>query len=133
MQKQQKEKDYRPQLRKIPQRSWKKNIFSALVNAALLWQAAVDWYFYINFNFLFARRAFFKRTVKRAHWVGHEVAKPHRLASILLGLVVIAGVFVAPHTTISLYWMIGWGTIFSLWVTIKSLERIARHIRIRIT
>ncbi len=130
MQKQQKEKDYRPQLRKLSQRSLKKILFTALVNAALLWQAAVDWYFYINFNFLFARRAFFKRTAKRAHWVGHQVAKPHRLAAILLAVVVLAGVFVAPHTTTSLYWVISWGTIFSLWVILKSLARIARYIRI---
>lgn len=128
MQKQQKEKDYRPQLRKISQRSWKKNLFTALVNAALLWQAAVDWYFYINFNFLFARRAFFKRTLKRAHWVGHSVSKPHRLAFILLGLVVLAGTFIAPNTAQTLYWIITWGTCFSIFVTAKSINRLYQHI-----
>lgn len=130
MQKQQKEKDYRPQLQELLQRSWKKILFTALINSALLWQSAVDWYFYINFNFLFARRAFFKRTTRRAHWVGHQVAKPHRLAAILLALVVLAGVGIAPHTLMSLYWIIAWGTIFSFWVTVKSLARIAKRIRI---
>lgn len=130
MQKQQKEKDYRPQLKELSRRTWKKNLFTALVNAALLWQTAVDWYFYINFNFIFARRAFFKRTAKRAHWVGHQVAKPHRLASILLGLVVLAGVGVAPHTLMALYWVIAWGTTFSIWVILKTLARIANRIRI---
>lgn len=129
MQKQQKEKDYRPQLRKLSQRPLKKRFFAALVNAALLWQAAVDWYFYLNFNFLFARRAFFKRTAKRAHWVGHQVAKPHRLAFITLALVVLAGAFMAPGASNKIYWVIIWGTTFSGWVTFKSLAQIVQHIR----
>ena len=123
--KQQTEKDYRLELSKLKKKSaWKVMLFTILVNAALFWQAAIDWYFYLNFNFLFARRAFFKRTIKRAHWVGHQVAKPHRLAFITLALVVLAGAFIAPGESNKIYWVIGWGAVCSFGVRCKSLAQI---------
>ena len=129
--KQQTEKDYRLELNILKKKSvWKVTLFTTLVNAALLWQAAIDWYFYLNFNFLFARRAFFKRTVKRAHWVGHQVSKPHRLAFITLALVVLVGAFIAPGESNKIYWVIGWGIVFSCWVMFKSLAQIIHRIRI---
>jgi hypothetical protein len=88
------------------------------------WVHLVDWYFYVNFNFLFARRAFFKRTLQRAHWVGAEIARPHRLAFITLVIVMVAGVVTAPGIQAALYWSIAWGSLFSFFVTYQSLALI---------
>jgi hypothetical protein len=131
MQKQQKEKDYRLELNKLKKKStWMVMLFTAAVNVALFWQAVVDWYFYINFNFLFARRAFFKRTVKRAHWVGHQVAKPHRLAFIVLALIVLVGAFILPGESNNIYWVISWGIIFSVFVIAQSFRIVLQKLNL---
>ena len=109
-------------LRKLLQQPrWKIRAFMLTLNVLLFWQAAIDWYFYINFNFLFARRAFVKRTTQRAHWVGSQIVKPHRLASVALVGFLGAGMILAPHTQALLYWSIGWGSAFSVFVISRSL------------
>ena len=73
----------RTKIRQLAKRSrWKRITFTVVINFLLFWQTAIDYYYYLNFNFLFARRAFVKRTQQRAqqrvHWVGAQVAKPPR-------------------------------------------------------
>jgi hypothetical protein len=99
-------------------------VFVLAVILLTAWVQLVDWYFYVSFNFLFARRAFFKRTIQRAHWVGAEIARPHRLAFITLVAVLIAGVVTAPGIQAALYWSIAWGSLFSFFVTYQSLALI---------
>lgn len=101
-------------------------LFKLVVRSMLLWQLAIDYYYYVNFNFLFARRAFVKRTSQRAHWVG-RTEKPHKLASSALAGVVVAGVFVAPHPTVALQWSAIWGTVFSLFVIYRSVNRVIKY------
>jgi hypothetical protein len=105
----------------LKQPRWKILAFMLILNALLFWQAAIDWYFYINFNMLFARRAFAKRTAQRAHWVGSQIAKPHRLAFLALVGILIAGLAAAPNIQSLLYWSLGWGSAFSLFVISRSL------------
>jgi hypothetical protein len=112
----------------LKQPRWKILLFMLALNALLFWQAAIDYYFYLNFNFLFARRAFFKRTRQRAHWVGTQVAKPHRLAFTALAAVLLVGVLKAPDTQTVLYWCIGWGSVFSFFVVYRSAALILQHI-----
>lgn len=107
----------------LQQPRWKVALFMLLLNMLLLWQAAIDWYFYVNFNFLFARRAFFKRTRQRAHWVGSHVAKPHRLAALSLAGTILYGLIKAPHIHAALFWATGWGLVFSLFVIYQSVTR----------
>ena len=99
-------------------------VFCLTVILLTAWVKLVDWYFYVNFNFLFARRAFFKRTLQRAHWVGSQIARPHRLAFIALVVVLVAGVVIAPGIRAALYWSIAWGSLFSFFVTYQSLALI---------
>ena len=114
------------QLAKISR--WKRITFTVVINFLLFWQTAIDYYYYLNFNFLFARRAFVKRTQQRAqqrvHWVGAQVAKPHRLPFILLGLLVLAGVFIAPNIHAALYWSIAWGSAFSIFIHYRAITRL---------
>jgi di/tricarboxylate transporter len=105
---------------------WKMIIFAVVIDALLFWQSAIDYYYYLNFNFLFARRAFFKHTRQRAHWVGSQIAKPHRLAFSALAIIVLSGIFIAPQLRAALYWSIGWGSVFSVYVISQSLLRIQR-------
>lgn len=122
-------KDYKPQLRKLLQKPlWKIALIILVVNALLLSQQAIDFYYYHNFNFLFNRRAFVKRTIARGHWVGAQIAKPHRLAFTLLFVVLLVGIIKAPHIQAVLYWSIGWGALFSVFVMVKSLVRIQRSL-----
>jgi len=116
--------------RLLKQPRWKILLFKLLVNTLLLWQSAIDYYFYLNFNFLFARRAFFKRTKKRAHWVGSHIPKPHRFASTLLAGVLVAGLFVAPHIQAVLYWSAGWGAVFSSFVIYRSSALIFKRLQV---
>lgn len=110
------------QLINISRHRWA--VFALTVILLTAWVKFVDWYFYVNFNFLFARRAFFKRTIQRAHWVGAEIARPHRLAFISLVAVLVAGVVTAPGIQAALYWSIAWGSLFSIFVTYQSLALI---------
>lgn len=105
---------------------WKFRLLEAAVNALTAWQQVVDYYFYLNFNFLFARRAFVKRSAQRAHWVGAQIAKPHRLASVVLAIMVIGGIFLAPHPVQAIHWSIAWGSAFSTFVIYQSLTVIRR-------
>jgi hypothetical protein len=105
-------------------------IFTVVINALLFWQTAIDYYYYLNFNFLFARRAFFKRTGQRAHWAGSRLEKPHRLAFSALAAIVLSGVFIAPQLQAALYWSIAWGSVFSAFVISQSLIRIQRSVRV---
>ena len=119
-------------IRQLAKRTrWKKITFTLVINFLLFWQTAIDYYYYLNFNFLFARRAFVKRTQQRAqqrvHWVGAQVAKPHRLPFILLGLLVLAGVFNAPHIHAALYWSIAWGSAFSLFILYRTTLRLVTY------
>lgn len=105
---------------------WKIAIFTVAVNLLLFWQTIIDYYFYLNFNFLFARRAFVKRSKQRAHWVGSQIVKPHRLAFSALAAIVLAGIFSVSHIQTALYWVIGWGSAFSLFVIYRSLTILQR-------
>lgn len=116
--------------RLLKQPRWKVALFTLVLRGLLLWQAAIDYYFYLNFNFLFARRAFFKRTKKRAHWVGSHIPKPHKFASTLLAGVLVAGFFVAPHTQAVLYWASGWGAVFSSFVIYRSSALIFKRLQV---
>lgn len=113
-------------LHQITRSRWKMFLFSLVINALLFWQTAIDYYFYLNFNFLFARRAFVKRSQQRAHWVGSQIAKPHRLAFFALAAIVLAGVFTASHIQAALLWCIGWGSAFSLFVIYRSASILQR-------
>ena len=110
---------------------WKILLFTVVLNALLLWQNAIDYYFYLNFNFLFARRAFFVCTRQRAHWVGAQIAKPHRLAFTALAAVLLIGIIKAPHIQAALYWSIAWGSAFSVFVIYKSTLLIYQQITIQ--
>ena len=108
-------------IRRLARKSrWKMIIFTVVVNLLLFWQTAIDYYFYLNFNFLFARRAFKQRTRAHVHWVGSHIAKPHRMASFALAFIVLAGIFTAPHQQLSLQWAVIWGSLFSAYVIYKS-------------
>jgi len=113
------------QLANSPRRRWAVFVLAVILLTA--WVQLVDWYFYISFNFLFARRAFFKRTIQRAHWVGSQIARPHRLAFIALVAVLVAGVVIAPGIRAALYWSIAWGSLFSFFVTYQSLALIVQR------
>lgn len=127
-------KNDKQRIRKLlAQPRWKIVVFTLALNALILWQTAIDYYFYLNFNFLFARRTFIKRTNQQAHWVGAQISKPHRLASFALVIVLIAGIFNAPHTQAALTWSLGWGTIFSLFVIYRSTVAIVQRIHIQTT
>ena len=109
-------------------------MFALAVILLTAWVKFIDWYFYVNFNFLFARRAFFKKVGSqvgkqvriRAHWVGSQIARPHLLAFASLSIVLIVGTFTAPTVKQSLYWALGWGGFFSVFVTVQSLSLIQR-------
>lgn len=116
--------------RLLEQPRWKVALFMLVLRGLLFWQTVVDYYFYLNFNFLFARRAFFKRTKKRAHWVGSHIPKPHRFASALLAGVLVAGLFVAPHIQAVLYWSAGWGAVFSSFVIYRSSALIFKRLQV---
>ena len=125
--------DTKNKLRRLLKKSaWKYRLLELIVNLLLLWQAAVDYWYYINFNFLFARRAFIKRTTERAtvkaHWVRRQVEKPHRLAFTMLAIILLAGMFVAPSQMQALYWALSWGVILSAFVMIQSMIRVARSL-----
>jgi len=122
-------KDYRKQLRDLLTRpAWKRQLLEIVVNGLLLWQKAIDFWYYINFNFLFSRRSFITRTVQRAHYVGSHIAKPHRIASMLLVVVLFAGLVISPHTHAMLMWALGWGLVFSVIVIIKTLIKLSQRI-----
>lgn len=122
-------KEYKSKLRRLQQKQlWKRVLFELVVGFLTLWQTAIHYWFYLNFNFLFARRAFVKRTIARGHWVGSQIAKPHRLAFTLLFVVLLIGIITAPHIQAVLYWSIGWGTLFSVFVMVKSLVTIQRSV-----
>ena len=106
-------------------------IFALAILCLSAWVKLVDWYYYNNFNFLFARRAFFKSAIQRAHWVGTEIARPQILASITLVTVLIVGGVTAPNTQSALYWAMGWGTVFSVFVIYRSAFLIAQRIHIQ--
>lgn len=110
----------------MKQPRWKMQVFCLVIHALLFWQAAVDYYFYLNFNFLFARRAWYQRTVQRAHWIGSHFAKPHRLAFYTLAGVLILGLFIAPTVRASMLWSTGWGLVFSTFVMIQSSTSFVR-------
>jgi hypothetical protein len=114
------------QLRGSSRKRWL--IFSIAVIFLLAWVRLVDWYFYVNFNFLFARRVFVKRTAQRAHWVGAQVSKPHYLAFAALVIVLLSGLFNAPHIQHALYWSLSWGITFAVFVIYRSTLTIVRRI-----
>ena len=115
----------------LKQPRWKILLFMFVLNTLLIWQVAIDYYFYLNFNFLFARRAFFVRTRHHAHWVGAQVGKPHRLAFTVLAIVLLAGVIKSPDIQTMLYWSLGWGSAFSLFVIYRSAALIFQHIALQ--
>jgi hypothetical protein len=47
--------------RLLEQPRWKRMLFVLVLDLLLFWQHAIDYFWYLNFNFLFARRAFVKR------------------------------------------------------------------------
>ena len=68
----------------------------------------------------------YRRLQVRAHWVRVEVTKPHRLAFIALAITLLVGILKAPQIQTALYWSIGWGSVFSVYVMFKSLSRITQ-------
>lgn len=120
--------DNKARLKKLYKKSHARfSLLSAAVVLLVTWVWLVDWYYYINFNMLFARRAFYKRTVQRAHWVGSEIARPHRLAFTALACVLLTGVVTAPNTQSALHWSIGWGGFLSVYIMYRSLTLIFSH------
>ncbi len=124
--------DYRGRLRDLLRRpAWKRQLLEIVVNGLLLWQKVIDFWYYINFNFLFSRRAFVARSIKRAHYVGSHVAKPHRVASFLLVIVLFIGLVISPHTQAMLQWALGWGLVFSIIVIVKTLSKLTQRIKLQ--
>jgi hypothetical protein len=117
-------KDNRPELHNLANRpAWKRTFFSLAIGSILLWVHLVDFWYYLNFNFLFARRAFVKRTTQHAHYIGSDIQKPHKLAATLLLGVLVGGVVAAPTVEDMMIWALIWGTVFSAIVNYKAIKR----------
>jgi len=97
--------------------------FALVLKALLLVQHLVDYYLYLNINLLFARRRFVKRTRPhmQAHWLGRAGRKPHRLAFLLLVVLILAGLVTAPTPASVIDAAIAWGAVFSFFVIYRSL------------
>src|SRR3990172_4379158 len=122
-------KDYRPKLRKLSQSPrWKKSLFPLTITLLVFSRHALDFYFYLNANLLFARRAFARRKVTRAHYIGAHIHKPHRLAFYALAMLVLAVAFNAAGVT-RIYWAIGWGSVFSAFVLLQSFKIVFQRLK----
>jgi hypothetical protein len=117
-------KDNRPELKDLVSRpAWKRVLFSLAIGSIVLWVHLVDFWYYLNFNFLFARRAFVKRTTQHAHYIGSDIQKPHKLAAALLLGVLVGGVVAAPTVEDMMIWALIWGTVFSAIVNYRLIKR----------
>ena len=104
------------------------NLLVLWVSLLAAWVKLIDWYFYVNFNFLFSRRASLKQMKVRAHWVGSHIARPHRLVFIALVATLIFGIYTAHDVQALLRWCIFWGCLFSFFVSYRSLVIIYQHL-----
>ena len=108
----------------IIQRSAWKHLFIRVVVAGFsAWNTIVDFWLYANMNFLKFRHGFAKRTAQRAHYIGADIQRPHKLTAALLLGVLVGGVVAAPTVEDMMIWALIWGTIFSVIVTFKAIKR----------
>lgn len=113
--------DYKHKLKKLAaQPYWKRLAFTLVVNA--LYGAGVLIDFYLYLNYYFPRRRFSLRRHPRGHYLGYPRQHPHRAAFAALGIVVVATATQLPDRTASMHWVIAWGTLFSAWVILASLN-----------
>lgn len=120
--------DYKDKLKQLAvQPYWKRLAFTLVVNAFFLWRHLADLYLYLNFYF--PRRRFVLRRQPRAHYLGYPRQHPHRFAFVMLAGILISAAIAIPDHNTTMQWVIGWGVLFSLWVTTHSLVRVARRIR----
>jgi hypothetical protein len=118
-------KDYTPKLKRLAQQpAWKRISFVLLVNTLLVWGHVVDFFYYLNFHF--PRRPFFFRRHPRAHYIGTHFQKPHRAGFHMLTAALVATPFVIP-SQLHLYWAMGWGSVFSIYVIALSFRRICKY------
>jgi hypothetical protein len=110
--------NYKPRLKQfLYQPPWKCRVLSLALDALLLWQSAVDIYFYYRVNLLFARR----------RWVSHFKVPGVRSLPVRVGLLTTLIIFIliaiAPpvHILPAFSLLVLMGASFSLALTIAFL------------
>lgn len=118
-------KDYKNPLDRLANGpAWKQTLFDLIISFTLLLIHALDFWYYLNIGFSALRRPFAKRTIQRAHYIGSDIQRPHKLAVSLLWGVLIGGVVQAyPNVEKMMIWSLVWGTTLSVIVTYKSIKR----------
>lgn len=120
--------DYKQKLKRLStQPYWKRWAFTLVVNALFILRHLTDFYLYLNYHF--PRRRFFLRRQPRGHYLGYPRQHPHRFAFFVLASILVTAAIAIPDHHTTMQWVIGWGVLFSLWVTTQSVVMVARRIK----